>query len=434
MNNLIVIEEDVSMLTVFNEIIDIFLTFNRWERQMTDDINNFVTFGRMFDDLTPVVDQGVFLANSKFHMVGFTKKYLANFPDLEIKQAQKMIVKQNFRDLDSVTDVFQYKAIEHCIHKNIFYHNEYVGRLGTWYYPDEEKNAYYSHILTYFGKYLEDLYAQTGSFERESGMTQVLKTTLIELIGGNTVEFYTLNEILQMNQYQPDDEYYLIQLKTNAQKDASDIYADYIGEQMERKWRGVTCVNAESSTVILLNATVYGKYETADFFQQLTYYIRDSMLFAAVSRKFSNLQNVRMAYRQTEIAFHFGRVTDASHWIYRFDNHVYDFLLQSAADGFSPDQVAIPALVQLRSHDGKHQTEYYKTLFEYIRQQYNATAAAQVLFIARSTFLNRLERIVELTGLDLDDWKQRLYLTLSYYFYENEAEKASDAKSRQMKE
>lgn len=423
-NNLIIIEEDVSMHKVFNEIIDIFFTFNRWERQMTDNINNFVTFAKMFEDLTPVIDQGIYLVNSTFHLIAYTKKYLPDISDLAIKQAQKLIVKPNFRDLDSLTDVFQYNAINHGLHKNIFYHNEYVGRLGLSYSPDEERNKYYTHILTYLGKYLEDLYAITGSYERESGTIQILKTTLTELLRGDTVEIHTLNEIMLQLQYQPNDEYYLVQLKTNAQKDA-DIYAKYIGEQMERKWRGITCVNARSSTVILLNDTVYSKYEAADFFQQLTYYIRDSLLFAAVSRKFTNIQNIKQAYEQTEIAFHYGRNSDASHWIYRFDNYVYEYLLRSAIGKFSPDQVAIPALVQLREYDEKRQTQYYKTLFEYIKQQYNASVTSQSLFIARSTFLNRLEKIIELTGIDLSSWKQRLYLTLSYYFYENEAEKTS---------
>jgi DNA-binding PucR family transcriptional regulator len=54
----------------------------------------------------------------------------------------------------------------------------------------------------------------------------------------------------------------------------------------------------------------------------------------------------------------------------------------------------------------------------YIKNQFNATASAKALFIARSSFLSRMEQISKLTHVDLDDWKVCLYLMLSYEFYE----------------
>ena len=40
--------------------------------------------------------------------------------------------------------------------------------------------------------------------------------------------------------------------------------------------------------------------------------------------------------------------------------------------------------------------------------------AANRLYIHRSTFINRMERIQELTRLNLDDYDTRLYLELSF--------------------
>lgn len=40
--------------------------------------------------------------------------------------------------------------------------------------------------------------------------------------------------------------------------------------------------------------------------------------------------------------------------------------------------------------------------------------AANQLYIHRSTFINRMERIQELTRLNLDDYDTRLYLELSF--------------------
>ena len=45
-------------------------------------------------------------------------------------------------------------------------------------------------------------------------------------------------------------------------------------------------------------------------------------------------------------------------------------------------------------------------------------ATAKELFIARSTLLNRLDRIEKLTGLDLKSYEKRVYLELSYMLME----------------
>ena len=42
------------------------------------------------------------------------------------------------------------------------------------------------------------------------------------------------------------------------------------------------------------------------------------------------------------------------------------------------------------------------------------TAAADLAFVHRTTFIKRIEKVVELTDLDLDDWDTRMLLMLSY--------------------
>ncbi|WP_368292329.1 PucR family transcriptional regulator [Dehalobacter sp. TBBPA1] len=415
--NLIIIEDNVPMTIIFNQIMQIFLRFNEWEKIMIDNISNFATFDKMFDNLEMVVDQGVFLADTQFHFISYTKKYIPEFPDLNIDQALQMIVKQGFSTLDSIKEVFQYNEIEHCLHKNIFFHNSYVGRLGTWYSEDEDKNKYYTHLLDYLAKYLEELYSISGSFERNAGSTQLLKEVFRNFINGVRVDAYTLLTTLSQNHYHQDDEYFLINFTTNI-KGESHLYANYIGTQMERKWQGICCIQNEIYTLILVNITVFKKFETVNFFQELPTLIRDSMLIAAISRRFRELQNVYQAFNQTKIAFEIGKKIKPNYWLYKFDDYTLDYLLHSAKGDFSPEQICSTVILKIKEYDNKNHTQHFETLFEYIKNQYNASATANALFIARSTFLSRMEQITKLTNLDLNDWNVRLYLMLSYKFYE----------------
>jgi len=64
-------------------------------------------------------------------------------------------------------------------------------------------------------------------------------------------------------------------------------------------------------------------------------------------------------------------------------------------------------------YDAAHESELLPTLEAFMRSRYNATLAAKELFVARSTLINRLERIVELTGIDLEDFDERVYLAIT---------------------
>jgi hypothetical protein len=44
-----------------------------------------------------------------------------------------------------------------------------------------------------------------------------------------------------------------------------------------------------------------------DFFQDFSLLIRDSILIAAISRKFTGLLNINAAFRQTKVAFEIGK-------------------------------------------------------------------------------------------------------------------------------
>ncbi len=70
-------------------------------------------------------------------------------------------------------------------------------------------------------------------------------------------------------------------------------------------------------------------------------------------------------------------------------------------------------LLELKKHDEENQTQYMETLRVYLEQHLSATQAARELFIHRSTFLYRLDRIKEILQSELDDPEEIFYLELS---------------------
>jgi DNA-binding PucR family transcriptional regulator len=80
--------------------------------------------------------------------------------------------------------------------------------------------------------------------------------------------------------------------------------------------------------------------------------------------------------------------------------------LQSLA-GTDPELRAGKAAI-LAAHDASKGTSYVATLRAYLDHFGDVPAAAEALFVHRNTFRYRLTRLLDLTGLNLDDPDERL--------------------------
>jgi DNA-binding PucR family transcriptional regulator len=76
----------------------------------------------------------------------------------------------------------------------------------------------------------------------------------------------------------------------------------------------------------------------------------------------------------------------------------------------------------MAAYDREHETNYIETADRYVKNRFNAVKTANELFIHRSTFLYRLERIKAQFGLDLEaeiTAPLHLFLSLQYMKKEN---------------
>lgn len=91
-----------------------------------------------------------------------------------------------------------------------------------------------------------------------------------------------------------------------------------------------------------------------------------------------------------------------------------DYISQTLRDNTSVQSMVHPAIRSLMYSDENQASSYYlDTLRAYLYFGENCNAAAKHLNIHRNTLISRLERIKDITGLSLDDPKEREALQLS---------------------
>ncbi|MCD8330357.1 MAG: helix-turn-helix domain-containing protein [Lachnospiraceae bacterium] len=156
---------------------------------------------------------------------------------------------------------------------------------------------------------------------------------------------------------------------------------------------------------------------------QLVYFIRDSYLKAGYSRTMQGHMNLRRQYVQASTALDVGSRKSPYLWIHHFSQVALTYIMEQTTRRLPGNMLCHEGLLRLKQADEKNHTEYMTTLKAYLDQHLSATQAAKQLFVHRSTFLYRLDKIKEILGSDLENPDELFYLELSIRLLEQEEEK-----------
>lgn len=164
--------------------------------------------------------------------------------------------------------------------------------------------------------------------------------------------------------------------------------------------------------VVLVNLELHGG-GAEDVIGQMVYFLRDNFLKAGVSDEFSGFIDMYYHHRQALIALDFVCRQQSYRWTARFNDVALGYMIEQCMHELPMHVVCERSILTMQRYDEEHGTFFYRTLACYIENRFNALQTAKKLFIHRSTFLYRMERIKELFRIDLDNDDVLLYTMLS---------------------
>jgi hypothetical protein len=421
-NDLIVLDDPISSQLILNILTSILDSFSEWDLHLREALYKTMSFQDITDLISQMLETPVSLINQDFRYIAYSKleggkheKFVDEQNQLPLEDATMLLSRPDFKQLELIHEAFSYVAAESVVYKNIYYRQQYVGRLGVLIdeHIDEE---YCKAIFDYAAFYIEALYAHSQSFDVTPLKLAKIHEFLAMIFNKEWVDADAFQKTLTENHAEPNDIYAVLCLTSNNIARATFSFT-YLCSKVEQMWTGIYCIHRGEQIIILSNRSLLARNGHLDFHQELIYFIRDALLLAGISREFSDiscLNNISNAYLQANYALETGRVKKPEHWYHYFNDYALDYLLQNGCAPFRPDQVCHPALLQLLKHDRENGTSFTKTLFTYVRLRFNAVASAKALFIHRSSFINRMERIQELVQINWDDINERVYLLLSF--------------------
>ena len=183
-------------------------------------------------------------------------------------------------------------------------------------------------------------------------------------------------------------------------------------------------VNHNGRITALVNFGTVERF-TVQKYEELEALIASFELRCGMSRPFTDMEELHWHYQSAIDAAAFGRYSvfiDPSILDSRINYfercETYVMVHHAMERGVDLNRFIHPFATRLYEHDRDHDTNYLRTLYEYIRTPKKAQAA-EALFIHRNTLDYRLKKILELIPFSRDDGEtlSRIYLSSVILFY-----------------
>jgi hypothetical protein len=165
--------------------------------------------------------------------------------------------------------------------------------------------------------------------------------------------------------------------------------------------------------VILINTNRYD-FSSSRSLKPVTEVMEKYNLFGGLSRCFYNLIDLNHYHKQSLKAIELGMQNNRRKSLHIYDDYLIYHLLDMKSQSVDLKEFCHPKLLELLEYDSRHNTQYTYTLYVLLTVKGKQVDAANILNIHRSTMLYRMEKIEELTGLNVSEPKDIVQLYFSF--------------------
>ena len=418
---------NVDTLTITNRILEIFDFYSDWSTRMYQAIDRNVSLSSLLTIFEDTFGSMLMAMDSTQYMIAFSKGIFEN--DLV---SSGLVVRENRRNFpDSTLLEFNEKYGNTFSNRGVFY-------LPADFFPTE---SYVHHVYqendrisTVIMPLVEGTWSQAspGQLEmlipfitqwfskNESEESSYMMTSdLARILDGNKEALPDLQRRLALFGWEPDDEcriYIGYSLSAHVNHNAR------LSHTLTAENAGIYAIPYQKRLVILCN---HKKSDPESFQDRLANLLHLNHYCASVSLSFPRLAQIPEAYAQALYVLENNPI--ASGEIRDIRNCILSFI-STMLKKHSSISLLHPLPEQIQTYDRAHRTEYYQTLFAYLRNERNHQMTASELFIHRNTLSLRLSKIQSIWNPELDNINERIYLLFSFYMNEESATASPDGK------
>ena len=403
--------EDLNIFEVFNTVQEVFNRYAGWEEKISAIARQSASLQDLLDASRDIFENPMLLNGADFNYLAYTDRdYLTNNLGLKFDtpsfDADTMAT---FLSLHEIATDISEPLLLHLMGRstlsvNIFDMDEYLGCITVF----GEYRALRSSdtaLCVYFAQILKQALQRTPSL---AGDRSSLRAAMQAILDGQPISPEQRQLISRRNQkgdlicacFMPD-------------KGRTALPGGYISSLTEQSFANSLAFEYRGSVCAFLSADVRGGSDVkAEIEGFLSAFLRKTQMKCGVSQSFEDLYDAGFSFFQASSALKIGSAKNSAGTLFFFEDFILNKLIEGAFSDIPVRFFYSSGLAKLKKHDLHSQVSYTETLKTFLDNNMSLSKTAEKLYIHRSSLIDRLSRIIELTEFNLYDPDTRLELSL----------------------
>lgn len=421
-SSLIILDEQVNNIDIFDYTLHIFSKYFSWDLMLQKALGSDSPLDDMLKVSLDIFQNPLFIHDTDFYVLASTKHVegmtiwerdprtgrvmvpLNVINDLKIDREYLHTLNMHHVDMFSANQR-GYRILYH----NLWNENHYQGRICVNELQSLLKPGDYL-ALEYLSSIISTCISKRNAFWMSMGHD--VEQTCKQVLEHKITDEREVRRLLRFLDWQLEDTYLVLKLGTEHMEMDYRFTASafsYIESQVSESH----AFFYEDGIVAIVNLSV-SKDNPSQVISNLSLLVREGLFKIGVSNEINNFFHLPEAYIQACVALEYGRNGKSMIWCYHFSDYVLEYMFDQMCKELPYDFVCARQIKELVKYDELHHTRLSDTLDTYLQLERNVVQTAKALFIHRSTLFYRLERIQKIIDVDLDDPRTRLYLEISY--------------------
>lgn len=433
MLNLIILNNNMDIFTVFNEIQELLITNQQFAINSAKLLNSLIS-GKGIDHIVNVgceiLGNPICILDLSFKLIASSKNIVVDDP-IWIELLTKGYCSYEFVPMASIqkfievvhkskTPVFMGKdkfRIPRII-SNIKVDNKVVGYITAL---ECEKPFTRSDIELIF------LLCKVVSSEmQKSKFVQNIKglryeNFIMDLLCGKDLDKKAIEERLNFLDLHFKNNLYVL-VATVPQNNFVNISLHRIRDTIEYMLVDSKSIIYNDSVVVLISCNDKVS-PSKDNFKKLTEFFKKNNIYGGLSRCFQSLTDIKEYYVQSMKSIELGIHLKINKFIFSYEDLSVYHLLEICSKQNNLKNFCHGSIFALIEYDHKNNTDYMNSLYTYLINEKSQLETANILNVCRSTLANRIDKIQSIMGIDLNDaiTTFRLILTFTILQYVDES-------------
>ncbi|MDL2220835.1 helix-turn-helix domain-containing protein [Eubacteriales bacterium OttesenSCG-928-N14] len=405
---------DVSLPDVLNSIHRYLEELRAWGERLQVLADGGGSLQQMLDASCALLQNPLSLIDSNYQFIAFSGavQNTHSMQVLSVGGDERVILAPDFihelrqqveRNFFETQPFFHQSDYGRSMNLNLFYENIYLGTLGMV----EQNSVFLPHagaMMRYLANFCLPLLLQ---YHLAGDMQQSLRTLLCAIATGTIPDGAT--EQLRLYRYAPASRFTAVCVDTDCWQ--SPIPLSFFQLQLEGLFDGGIVIPYQNRHLLIIDTlrVALGSHEMLTAVEKA---VRQNDLYAGICNVFSDILQLASYAVQANAALQLGKQQGEGR-VFCFGDFAEDYVMQLLQQDLGVPLICADGIAALQEHDRYAQVSYCDTLLVYLQCGRNTARAAEQLGIRRNTMLSRLERILKMVDIDLEDEQQAFLLDLS---------------------